>query len=140
MKNEKIKELQQPPLVTKEDISKFGLTPDFVESQKYYHDNYIALSEKYGDRWLIIGKDGVKEVSEDQVKIRDIFYSQSYVKNAILVQATYFQKKVFKQLSIPIQNAKIFVPMAFQNMKTYQIFSGVDFLFDTGTNNIDPPR
>lgn len=37
----------QPLFITDEIVKKYELTPDFIEAQRYFNNNYKELSEKY---------------------------------------------------------------------------------------------
>jgi hypothetical protein len=78
-------ELYQPPTITDDEIKENNFSNDFVESQKYLSRHYKELSEKYGDKtWLIIGKSGVIEYSDNFNVIHKILYERGYAGSTVL--------------------------------------------------------
>ena len=106
-KDQTEEDLYQPSTFTDQEIKKHDFSPDFVDSQKFSCQNYKDLSKKYGDKvWLIIGKNGVIEHSDDFDSIHNTFYKKNYVGNAILTQVG--KRGYSQRLSIKMSTQKLF--------------------------------
>jgi hypothetical protein len=68
----------QPSTFAAEEIKEHHFSDDFVDSQKYLSQNYLELSNKYGNKtWLIIGKNGVIDFSDDFDSIHNTFHNNN---------------------------------------------------------------
>jgi len=103
----------QPPLISENEKKDYNLTQDFVDAQNYFSKNYKTIKEQYSDdTWLIVGKNGICESSQDYQSIRKSFYKNKYVGKALLTKIGRKMEHKFAK-TIHIEDLPIKIPMVF---------------------------